>query len=71
MSTTRTAPNMVRRSYKWTATFERGTDRYTLSVWSPTENGAWINARADGPVDGWRLVSVEPAEVVPPNDAQR
>ena len=68
MSTTRTAPHMVRKSYKWTATFERGTDVYRLNVWAPSEDGAWINAKADGPTDGWRLISIEAAEVVPPKD---
>lgn len=70
MSTTRTAAHMVRKSYKWTATFERGTDTYRLNVWAPTEDGAWINAKADGPTDGWRLIGIEAAEVVPPTHTE-
>ena len=62
---TRTAPNAVRKNYKWTATYRNDQgERQSLTVWAPDVDGALILAQHDRP-KGWTLTDVEAAEVVP------
>lgn len=62
---TRTEPRLVRKNYKWIATYRYREELVFHAVWSPTLDGAIILAKKENPWPGSTFMALEAAEVIP------